>query len=192
MFMILVIAASLFIFNSCYKDYGLSTADYDAVITMYEEEKDLSPYSTYYLDPTFIDLSDPDNPSPDQPANASTFISAINTEMSNYGWTAVASGTEDVTLKLAYSETDFFYYYCTPYWGWYYYPGWCGYTYSHSGGTAIIQMGDPNDTDGEGNIIALWNAALNGLTNDSTPNLIQRIENNIAQAYAQSPYLDRN
>ena len=114
---VVMIPAALFIFNSCYKDYGLATADYDTVITMYDEEEDLQGYTTNYLDPTFIDLGDPDNPLPDQPANASTFISAINTEMANYGWTAVVSGSEDVTIKMAYSETDYFNYYCYPYWG---------------------------------------------------------------------------
>ena len=188
-----LIPAVLFIFNSCYKDYGLTTADYDAVITVYDEEEDLQGFTTYYLDPTFIDLSDPDNPSPDQPANASTFISAINTEMVNYGWTDAPQGSEDVTLKLAYSETAYFNYYCYPTWGWYYPPYWCGTpVYSYTGGTVIIQMGDANDVDGDGNLHALWHAGINGILNDTTINLIQRINDAVAQAYVQSPYLDRN
>ena len=187
---VVMIPAVLFIFNSCYKDYGLTTADYDAVITVYDEEEDLQGFTTYYLDEDFIDLNDPDNPS--DPDNADTFISAINTEMVNYGWTAVASGTEDVTLNLAYSETAYFYYYCYPSWGWYYPPYWCGTSYSYTGGTVIIQMGDANDVDGEGNLHALWHAGINGILNDTTINLIQRINDAVAQAYIQSPYLDRN
>ena len=188
---IVTLFASVVLFSGCYKDYGLTISDYDTVITAYDQEKDFTTYATYYLNPTFSDLNDLDNPSPDQPDNAATFISAINTEMAAYGWTAVASGTEDVTIEMGYTTTDMFYYYCYPYYGWYYYP-YCGYSYSYSGGTALIQMVDPDDVDTEGNPRALWQAGLNGVLNDSTQGLQQRIEDGISQAYTQSPYLKIN
>jgi len=188
-----MIPAVLFIFNSCYKDYGLTTADYDAVITVYDEEKDLQDYTTYNIDPNWTDLNDPDNDNPPKPTNWSTFESAIKNEMTNYGWgDDLYPATGDVTLKLAYSETAYFYSYCYSYWGWYYPPYWCGTSYAYSGGTVIIQMGDANDVDDDGNLHALWHAGINGILNDTTINLIQRINDAVAQAYVQSPYLDRN
>jgi hypothetical protein len=188
---IVTLLTSAVLFSGCYKDYGLTISDFDTVITAHDQEIDFKAYTTYYLDPTFKDLNDLDNPSPDQPDNAATFISAIDTEMAAYGWTSVGSGSEDVTIELGYTTTDYFYYYCYPYYGWYYYP-YCGYTYSYSGGTAIIQIVDPNDVDTEGNPRALWQAGLNGALNDSTQSLQQRIEDGIAQAFAQSPYLNIN
>jgi hypothetical protein len=186
-----MVAISLILFNSCYKDYDLSIASYDTVVTVYDEEDELTGYATYDIDEDWVDLNDPDNTA-SPPTNASTFLSAIRAEMANYGWTEVTSGSEDVLIKLAYSETDFFYSYCYPYWGWYYPPYWCGYSYSHSGGTAHIQLGDPNDPDEEGNIRALWHAGINGILNDTEKGKIDRINDTVAQAYAQSPYLDRN
>jgi hypothetical protein len=188
---LLTLFASVLVFSSCYKDYGLSISDLDTVITAYDEEIDFTAYSTYYLDEEFQDLDDLDNPDPDQPDNAATFISEINSQMASYGWTPVAEGAEDVTIELAYSTTDFFYYYCYPYYGWYYYP-YCGYSYAYSGGSAFIQMVDPNDVDTEGNPRALWQAGLNGMLNDTTEGLEQRIRDSIGQAYTQSPYLEIN
>ena len=187
----LILSTSMFLLNACYKDYGLTISDYDTVITAYDEEIDFTAYATYYLDPEFKDLSDLEDPDPEQPDNADTFIDAIEDELAAYGWTAVASGTEDVTIEMAYSTVDIYYYYCYPYYGWYYFP-YCSYNYSYTGGTAITQMVDPNDVDGEGNPRALWHAGLNGIMNDSSSGLVQRIEDGIAQAFTQSPYLDIN
>ena len=64
--------------------------------------------------------------------------------------------------------------------------------YSYSGGTVIIQMGDANDVDGDGNLHVLWNAGINGILNDTDKDKIDRINDTVAQAYVQSPYLDRN
>jgi len=187
----ILIAMVLLIFNACYKDYNLKVADYDAVITVRDEQNDYQGYATYFLDTDFINLGDPSDPS--EPDNAAKFITEIGIEMANYGWTPVAQGTEDVTLRLGYSQNDYFYYYCDPYWGWYYPYYWCGYpTYAYSGGTVVIQMGDPNNVDGQGNILALWHAGINGILNDNPSSINKRIEDTVAQAYAQSPYLDRN
>ena len=187
----LALPAVLLIFGSCYRDYNLSTSDYDTVVTSYDPEVDFNSYATFYIDPVFKDLNDLDNPSPDQPANGSTFVNALNSGLTSYGWTAVASGSEDVTIQMGYTETDYFYYYCYPYYGWYYYP-YCGYQYSYSGGTVITQMVDPNDLDADNNPRTLWSAGLNGVTNDTTVSLQQRIQEGIAQAFSQSPYLDIN
>ena len=188
----LILSTSMFLLNACYKDYGLTISDYDTVITAYDEEIDFTAYATYYLDPEFKDLSDLEDPDPEQPDNADTFIDAIEDELAAYGWTEeIVQGTEDVTIEMAYSSVDIYYYYCYPYYGWYYFP-YCSYSYSYTGGTAIVQMVDPNDVDGEGNPRALWHAGLNGIMNDSSSGLVQRIEDNIAQAFTQSPYLDIN
>jgi hypothetical protein len=188
---IVTLFASVVLFSGCYKDYGLTISDYDTVITAYDEEIDFTTYATYYLDPEFKDLSDLEDPDPEQPDNADTFINTIEDELAAYGWTPAASGSEDVTIELAYSSVDIYYYYCYPYYGWYYYP-YCSYNYSYSGGTAIVQMVDPNEVDGEGNPRALWHGGLNGILNDSSSGLQQRIEDGIAQAFTQSPYLDIN
>ena len=188
---IMTLTAAVFLLNACYRDYGLTISDYDSVVTSYDQDTDFETYAYYYLDETFRDLNDLDNPSPDQPPNASTFITEINNGMAAYGWTTEPEISADVWIQMAYTETDYFYYYCYPYYGWYYYP-YCGYSYAYSGGTAVIQIVDPNDVDTEGNPRALWHAGLNGATNDSVQNLQKRIQDGMTQAFAQSPYLDIN
>lgn len=190
-----------FLFSACYKDYGLSTADYDVVITSYDEDAVFQGKSVYYLEEEFIDLDDPEDPNPDQPPNKPTILSAIRAELAAYGYVEVVPSDDmesaDVGIRIAYTETDYFYYvwYDCWYWYsycWYYPPGWSYPQYAYTAGTLFIQMGDltglvtPDD-----DIAAMWFAGINGLLNDTSDGLVERIQDAITQAFVQSPYLEQ-
>ena len=78
---------------------------------------------------------------------------------------------------------------CYWYWSWWYpYPGYCyPVAYTYSTGSIVIAMTDPGNTAVEN---ALWTAAINGLISGSgAADISNRINNNIDQAFIQSPYL---
>ncbi len=189
------------LFSACYKDYGLSTADYDVVITAYDEAADFEDpnYEYYYLDPEIIYLDDPDDSASNQPDNATTIMNTIIDQLENrYGYLPETIDNAGVEVIVAYSETNHFSYWYNYWywWGWYYPPYWGGggWTYDYTDGSLYIQMNDLNnpDPDDPEKFSALWFAGINGILNDSSIDLQQRIEDAIEQAYTQSPYLDRN
>ena len=189
------------LFSACYKDYGLSTADYDVVLTSFDEDAVFHGKSVYYLEEEFIDLDDPDpdNENPEQPDNAQAIIDAIVAELTAYGYTRelVDPTSANVGIRLAYTETDYFYYYndCWYwYWSycWYYPPGWGGVQYAYTAGTVFIEMGDlENFTVPGDDIPIMWLAGINGLLDDTSLGLVERIQDAITQAFTQSPYLEQ-
>jgi len=200
---IMMIPAAIFIFNSCYTDYGLTIADYDTVFTAYDQDANFQnpSYQTYWLEDEIIYLDDPDNSSSNQPANATLIKNTMDNQMALYGYTkeTVDKDNAGVQVVAMYSETDYYYYWYDYWywysWGWYYPPGWGGgYTYAYTAGSLYIQMNDLNNPnpDDPSEYAALWFAAVNGILNDTSGGLTQRIVDTITQAFTQSPYLDRN
>ena len=189
------------LFSACYKDYGLSTADYDTVITAYDEAADFEDpnYEYYYLDPEIIYMDDPDDSASNQPDNATTIMNTIIDQMENrYGYLPETIDNAGVEVIVAYSETDYFYYWYDYWywygWGWYYPPYWGGgWTYAYTTGSLYIQMIDLNNPDPDDleKFSVLWFAGINGLLNDTSQGLVERIEDAIAQAFTQSPYLEQ-
>jgi hypothetical protein len=195
---LLILPGVLFALSACYKNYGLTIDEYDTVATIQGDITDYTPFQEYYLEETIADLDDPDNPSPEQPANKATILSSIRSKMTEFGYTEVAQGTtEAAIIQLAYSETSYFYYYYYNYcyygYCWYYPPGWGGYTYAYTAGSLFIQMGDVRTAvPGVDEIPAIWHAGLNGILDDTSVNLTDRLERGIDQAFDQSPYLNIN
>ncbi len=219
-----VLFTGLFLLNSCYPGGPDEIDEYDIVETQYDEDYDFS-QNMYYLMPDTISLigeSDGVYDATDQEIDL-TILSEIEEQMTAAGYTrlsladtADANKMEQAVLMLVskstvdeYSYYYDYYYYGYRYWDWYYgfdyyYPNYrwgyhypWGYpvTYSHSVGTVIINMVDPNDpfsiddTNGEVDYTVRWMAVFNGLAEGTLPNYLERIENGIAQAFDQSPYL---
>jgi len=196
----IVFAAGL----SCYRDYGLTTADYDMVLTLADPNAVFSNYSTYALPDTVI------HPVPDGETDDLTrvfdsqIISDVARNMDALGYTRVTDSTFSVLVLLSAVKSDWQVsgYYPGGYWGWYpwypgggYYPGYpgYGYTYSFSTGSILITMIDPDkwnpDSAPDGPV---WGGTLNGLLGDTRAGASTRIRNGINQAFAQSPYLKVN
>ena len=191
---------------SCYRDYGLTTADYDMVLTLADPNAVFSNYSTYALPDSVI------HPVPDGQTDDLTrafdarIISDVVRNMNSLGYTRVTDTTQTVDvvvlLSAIKSEWQVSGWYPGGWSGWYpwypgggWYPGYPGYGYSYnfSTGTIFVTMIDVAkwnpDSPGDSPV---WSAALNGLAGDTRSGTATRITNGINQAFAQSPYLKVN
>jgi hypothetical protein len=192
---------------SCYRDYGLTTADYDMVLTLANPDAVFSNYSTYALPDTVI------HPVPDGKQDDLTrdfdarIIGDVRRNMNALGYQEVdtsASNPPDVLVLLSAIKSDWQVsgWYPGGWWGWYpwypgggwypWYPGY-GYSYNFTTGTIFITMIDVAnwnpDSPGDSPV---WGAALNGLAGDTRSGTATRITNGLNQAFSQSPYLKIN
>ena len=127
--LIIVALATVFVAGlSCYRDYGLTTADYDMVLTLADPNAVFSNYSTYALPDTVI------HPVPDGETDDLTrlfdsqIISDVARNMDALGYTRVTDTTQsvDVVVLITATKSDWQVsgYYPGGYWGWYpWYPG---------------------------------------------------------------------
>ncbi len=216
--------AGLLLLNSCYPEGPDEIDEYDIVETQYDKNYNFS-QNMYYLMPdsiTIVGESEGISNETEQEIDAA-ILSEIEEQMELSGYTRLSqSDTADadkmeqaVVLLVSRSTVDQYsyyydyYYYGYRYWDWFYgidfyYPGYYwryhypwGYpvTYSHTVGTVIINMVDPNDpysidnANGEVDYQVRWMAVFNGLAEGTLPNYLERIEEGIEQAFDQSPYL---
>ena len=203
MSLVMVFVAGL----SCYRDYGLTIADYDMVLTLADPEAIFTDYATYALPDTVI------HPVPDGQQDDLTrefdarIISDVVRNMNAQGYSRVDTNTANppdlvVLISALKSDWQVSGWYPGGWWGWYpwypgggwypWYPGY-GYSYSFSTGTILITIIDRDkwDPDAPGDS-PVWGAAMNGLAGDTRSGTATRITNAINQAFAQSPYLKIN
>ena len=193
--MVIVFVAGL----SCYPDYGLTTADYDMVLTLYDTNNDFSGY-VYYAMPDTIIHPVPDGQTDDLGRDFdSRIIADVVRNMNSLGFQRITDTTQisqtDVIILLSAYKQEWVVngWYPGGWWGWYpWYPGY-GYSYNYSTGTVFISMIDVEKYDPNAQINStVWNAGLNGLTGDTRTGTSTRIRNAINQAFAQSSeYLQR-
>jgi len=190
--------------TSCYTDYGLTSADYDVVVTKYDKTTDFNSLKTFSLvDSVFHITGDKDEPDSDllSREHDRLIISTIRTNMLNLGYTEITNPSDQnkpavvIAIQALGTQVDQYYtggYY--PGWGW---GGWWGGYYPPYVGTTTYYVGtlyidyfdvaasesDPND-----NLVAPWYATINGLLNSGQTE--DRLVNTINQAFDQSPYLE--
>jgi hypothetical protein len=204
---VLVLGLIFVVGLSCYRDYGLTTADYDMILTLYDNENDFTGYVTYALPDTVIHPV-PDGEEDDLPRTFdSQMIADVVRNMNAMGFTRVdttAANPPDVVVVITATKQEWTVggYYPGYWWGWYpwypgggwypYYPGY-GYSYEFSTGTVFITMIDVDKYDPDAQLNAtVWNATINGLAGDSRTSTSARIRSAINQAFAQSSsYLQR-
>jgi len=192
---------------SCYQDYGLTTADYDMILTLYDTENNFTGYVNYALPDTVIHPV-PDGETDDLPRTFdSQMIADVERNMNALGFTRVdtnAANPPDVMVLLTATKQEWTVAGSYPgyWWGWYpwypgggwypYYPGY-GYSYNYTTGTVFITMIDVDKYDPNTQINAtVWNAGINGLTGDTRASTSARIRDAINQAFSQSSeYLRR-
>jgi len=161
---------SSFVLYSCYPDYGLTTSDYDTVITMYDNSADFNK-PTYAMPDTvvhFVEAGEEDNVDRSKDA---LILSTIANNMTRLGYERVPVDTSadapDFVILVGVTVTDNYgtaYYPGYGYWGgwgwWGGYPGW-----GYPGGS---------------------------VTYSSSLNTSTRITQRINDAFNQSPYLGAN
>ena len=197
---------SSFVLYSCYPDYGLTTSDYDTVITLYDNSADFNK-PTYAMPDTvvhFVEAGEEDNVDRSKDA---LILSTIANNMTRLGYERVPVDTSadapDFVILVGVTVTDNYgtaYYPGYGYWGgwgwWGGYPGW-GYpggsvTYSYTTGTIFMTMIDPEKFNaGSQTFGAVWLARINGILSSSA-STSSRITQRINDAFNQSPYLGAN
>jgi len=194
--MIILVAGSTMLLNSCYPDYGLTTSDFDVVTTFKNDATDFQSYSTFYI-PTTIDKLTNDGFEPNNGPNDTQILKEIENQMLASGYTKELNKlAADVVLHVAKSSSTTYSYY-PGYWGGYYgwyYPWYGGYSYSYTTGSLFVTIEDPAIvSEPNRNTGGVWVGAANGvLDNSSAADLLVRTLNSIDQMFEQSPYLKLN
>ncbi len=179
------------VFFSCYPGDTLTPADTDIISTFYKSDFDFSSKTTFAMPDTLIQVARDDA----EPADIShqydqIILDRIAQNLVNLGYTRVDDPAEaDVHVLPFVSSSTWVTGGCYWYWGyWYGYSGYCyPVAYSYTTGSLVIAMSDPDNTE---DTTVLWLAGINGLMSGSTAvDFNARINQNIDQAFMQSPYL---
>jgi len=209
---ILVIAligllSALFLW-SCYPDSGLTSAsDFDLIITQYDNTKDYSTYTTYFLVDSIehiIPEGEEDNVSREYDQQILGRV-AKNMDDLNYQRIIDTTGVGIPNLAIKVSATT------TTFQGWTWYPGWWGGWWGgyppgwgpwyppgyvvpteFSTGTVLIDLYDMEAYIPEPEVVpVIWVAGINGLLGDTKSNTVYRLDRDIDQSFNQSPYLGK-
>ena len=188
---------------SCYSDYGMSTKDFDVVISARDNNINFQKYITYAMPDSVVRMTDDSNLKPDTTYDR-IILKEVARQMSVYGYSRVAADPNnlpDVIVLVGVTSSDN---YAggswSGWWGWYpgwpgyYPPGWgpgWGYVYSYTTGTLLITMIDPADFNPDKKTVSvLWSGALNGVLESSSANNKTRIIDGINKVFQQSSYLN--
>lgn len=193
--------------TSCYTDYGLTSADYDIVVTQYDKTTDFNSLKTFSLiDSVFHITGDDDEPDSEflTRKNDALIISTVRTNMINLGYQEVTNPTDQnvpavvITIRALGTKIDQYYAYgYYPGWG---YPGWGygwgGYYPPYIGsttyyvGTIFLDYFDVAASESADEYVVPWYATINGLLAQGQTE--QRLVSTINQSFNQSPYLKVN
>jgi hypothetical protein len=201
----LLIFSSLILY-SCHPDYGLTTSDYDTVITLFDNSANFKK-PTYAMPDSVVHFVEEGKEDKIDRSKDALILSTIASNMTKLGYERVAVDTTapapGFAILVGVTTTDNYgaaYYPGWGYWGgwgwWGGYPGW-GYpggtvTYSYTTGTIFMTMLDPDKINtGDNTFGAVWLARINGIVSSSL-NTSARITQRINDAFNQSPYLGAN
>ena len=198
---------------SCYPGEVTDIQQLDVVVTSHDDTVSFSSFVTYALldSVVHIDLEDNANDSLLRRDNDALILARVRAGIEGMGYVEELdplNNTPDVLLlvgALAVTKDAYFSYGWWPWFGWGYSPDWgcCGPGYGweypwgpartvrYAVGTLLITMMDPSRPDDRVDTApVLWVAAINGLLEGSTSDIVTRTTNSIDQAFDQSPYLN--
>ena len=203
----ILILSTLFLY-SCYPDYGLTTSDYDTVITVFDNDANFKK-PTYAMPDTVVHFVEEGTSEDDIDRSKDALIlQTIENNMTSLGYERVpvdiTSDAPGFVILVGVTVTDNYAAVSYPGWGywggwgwWGGYPGW-GYpggtvVYSYTTGTIFMSMLDPDKINSDETFGAVWLARINGVvSNSSSSNVTTRITQRINEAFNQSPYLGAN
>ena len=204
----LIIAAAL-VLCSCGLDSGFnSVADFDVIVTLYDDEADFGAIQTYAMPDSVAYLGDDENRSGgsrDEGIYDQLILDELAANLEAIGYVREEdpeNNGADVVVLPGVTSTEWEVWVSNPwydwgYWGYYsdyyyYYPpcSGCGNSYTFTTGSLLVTMEDRNAANEEDQTIpVIWAAGMNGLVEGSTSSISSRIIEGIEQAFAQSPYL---
>jgi Domain of unknown function (DUF4136) len=187
---LLILVSLVFALQSCYPGDEITPADTDIVATFYDKAANFDTKLTYAIRDSITRLDEDGNPVFEAGPYDAQIINKIKTNLDNTGFTEVANPSDaDVIVFVAANNSTWVSGGCYSWWySWYYpYYGWCyPVYYTYETGTLIIVMLDANATEQKD---ALWVATINGILEDSSAGILDRVYKGIDQAFTQSPYL---
>jgi hypothetical protein len=186
---------------SCYPKGPDTVTDLDIVVTTYDDTYDFKAQNTYAIPDKIVNgitISQGDTTYEYVSLSVGNSILAeINDQMSSYGWTQVDIDANPDMLFMpgVITTTNYFYsdwynwwYSDFYYWNWYYPPYYTASSYTT--GSLIMVLANPNEADLINASEAKWVGVCNGILSSSGN--VSVVTNAVAQAFAQSEYLDQN
>ena len=184
--------------SGCYPGQPEFVKEYDVVYTNYQPDFNFSSNYTYSLPDGVLIINDRDpeaEPEFLDPVFGDVILNNIRQNLDTQGWQEVdVNQNPDVVVLPTSFDTDFLYFYDPGYWCWYYpcwgwgYPGYSpGYVGGYSTGTVLIQMTFPSGVEND-EVPVIWLGSFNGLLQGSDSNLVNRIDNNLNQAFSHPPF----
>ena len=189
--LLILLAVTLVTLQSCYPGEELTYEDTDIVATFYDNATDFSTLLTYAMSDSVFQIDSNGDISYEDigASNSQAIITATNNNLADMGFQKVADpNSADVLVEALVSSSTWVAGGCySGYWSyWYPYYGWCYPTYyTYTTGTILIVMAEKQVSSTKG----VWIAGINGLLSDINVNNTSRINQNINQAFDQSPYL---
>jgi len=197
--MMLLFPVLLISVNSCYDDYGLSTSDYDIVLTQFSDQAEFGQYKTFAVADTIFHITEDGEDSPLLSRRYDDdIIERIKSNMLALNFEEESNpqvDTPDVVVVVAATASRnvniWTWYPGYPGWGWWGYYPWTSIS-TYEVGTLVFSMLDTKDYDPENELYGgIWIAGINGILQQSNAD-ISRINSHIDQAFAQSQYLAPN
>lgn len=201
---VFLIPTSIVLIQGCYPNNDISIEDSDVVLTSFNDSINFGSLSTYYMPDTVLPIVDPSDPEDYTNPYESLMLNTVASNMASYGYSRVdtTDAEPDVAVVISVLETTTvnagWYYpywgYGWGYWGGYYppyYPPVPYYT-SYSTGTILINMFNRKIQGADTITTQYWSAAANGILENNTSDMQNRIETMIDQAFKQSPQIKTN
>ena len=208
---IIFISALVLLAIACHKEpYPQDSDNEYLVYTSPAKDVDFTDYTTFDIPDSLLIIGQGENPMYSQSDNALALIQAYRTNMEKMGYIYTPSNPDaDLGIQLTYMiKTErYVQYYGDAYW-WLDYPGywspgywgdWYGYyypyrmTYTFSTNALVADIVDLTSEQGSGkNLKIVWSSYIGGPAGPSVSYDVQRMNASIDQAFAQSPYLNKN
>jgi len=212
----LLAIVAAFALSSCSLDSGFDTvSDFDVVITVYDEEADFGAFRTYAMPDSVVHLDFLEERGEGNRVTHSydeVILDEVAGNLEDIGYVREEFPEDngaDFVVLVSVTSTSWEIWSSYPWYDyWYWYPGWGywggypGYGYGYppcygcatytefSTGSVLIDMLDVGNADGDLEIMpVIWTAGINGLLEGGSSSITNRIEDNVGQAFAQSPYL---
>jgi hypothetical protein len=191
-YFLMFLSFAVLVLQSCYPYDELTPEETDIVATFYDDATNFANLVTYSMPDTVFEIdSNGDIVVADiSSTNEQAILNAIRTNMDEMGFTeeTVTPASANVFIASFVASSTWVSGGCYGgYYSWYYpYYSWCyPVAYTYTTGSILIVMSVPDNT----NPISVWIAGINGLLEDYNANVTSRINENINQAFVQSPYL---
>ena len=208
---IIFISALALLAVACHKEpYPQDSDNEYLVYTAPDKDIDFTKFTTFDIPDSLLIIGQGEKPQYSQSDNALALIQAFRTNMEKLGYIYTPSNPDaDLGIQLTYMiKTErYVQYYNDPYW-WLDYPGywspgywgdWYGFyyprpmVYSYSTNALLADMVDLTAEQGSGKSLEIiWSSYIGGPAGPTVSYDAKRMKASVDQAFAQSPYLNRN